>query len=213
MLKLKKTIDGKGFQTTDGSELRWSSYELYKFGKRGDNHFMVPCQNSDDTPTHVLANDTQRHNAASDFTCWLELEHLQFVRAVQGTIRKRADSTREGGVDCKSYKYSVYVCYERHSHPNIVIGEVHGGGASFYLVDNLFFDETFKSTLFNFTDNALFDLLSVFCRAFNTGRNAGHSEASKIYVEAFVEGRLRKRKMRSNGMYKVSVLSKVEKLG
>jgi len=76
----------------------------------------------------------------------------------------------------------------------IVIVENHGGGTFFYYVDQLDFHDNFLRTLEAIPESAVWDILHAMIGSWHEGRQYGRDRTSREYAEAFVEGRLKKRK-------------------
>jgi hypothetical protein len=214
-LTFEQTEEG-GIKATDGSELWWSSYEMNRLRIKQEcdretdpNHLpwnWVVCKKGD-IPTHVVAVDVTYHNAAASREKFLCLEGLERQRTVIGGIRHRKASPDHTWTTSHC-KMTVYLYHDiiRHGtvrydsgHPTICIAKHTGCGTSFYWLDDLALDETFTDALPALSDEALYDLLEVMTRGFDNAKVAGWQEAARQYSEAFVEGRLKKRKQRGGG--------------
>ena len=199
-----------GLKASDGSELWWNGTDIGRlFIKKeiprdAEHNWIpwayVPCKVGE-MPTHVVAVDTGHHNAASGHDKFLELESLTLLRMVRGGLRKRNENDTPW--TCDHCKFSVYLYHPQFGHPSLCIARITGLGVHFYWIEDLIFDQTFQGVLPHFSDEALYDLLEVFTRAYRTGKEAGYAKAQKDYTEAFVDKRLKKRKLPRQSAIKV----------
>lgn len=199
-----------GLKATDGSELWWNGADIDRLlirkeipasaGQAGIRWEYVPCKVGD-MPTHVVAADTSHHNAAAEYERFLELESLTLLRMVAGGVRQRKGCHSRW--TCDHCKFSVYLYKPQFGRGAICVAKITGLGVHFYWIDDLIFDQTFQEVLPHFSDEALYDLLEVFTRAYRTGKEAGHAKAQQEYTEAFVDGRLKKRRLPKQSATKV----------
>lgn len=155
-------------------------------------------------PTEVIADLIGHSGLVNGPTRRLQLAQFAHLRSLPGGSRP----TGRPGVNWTNahQTFAVY-SYDNGdwSKPEIVFSQYHGGGAFFAIVDQLDFHKTFSPLVETLPDHAIYDLIQAMIGSYNKGKNDGANVTEKRLCEAFVEGRLKKRKQPGLNVYKVHV--------
>ena len=205
MLSLEKTQ--WGFKATDGSGLCWYGTNLGKLHSvqiTESDRTSIPCVIGGELPTHIRV---ARCGHSSGYQS-LELADLTLMRLATGSSRCRpGDRT---GWTTVGMDYAVY-SYLQFGDPDLVIFQKNGAGVRGLWVRSLAAASTVGDAITRLlSNNAVWDLCEVIMDAYDYGDVAGTHAARDRYEQAFVEGRLKKRKKNNTDSVRVWIEEKFE---
>jgi hypothetical protein len=114
-------------------------------------------------------------------------------------LAKAHFGVRNVGWTGDAYKFGIYRFTRRFGRPEIVIIVSHGGGMEAYLLSDLVAHQTWS----HFAENLSEDLRWNLCYEIMHAHRAVKSEATRIVMQLFLEGRLKKRRRRNRSYVQV----------
>lgn len=153
----------------------------------------------------------------------LLIEHLTYLCSIKGGIRPH----RRSRYTTEHQDFHVYI-YDRYkgrreaeveipvrpdgpttklkfpTYEQVAIVQQAGGNRWAY-IDCLEYDNSLRYAVEHLPNDVVWDLLHMIFDAYHHGLQNGGIEASREYRDAFVEGRLKKRKQRGRDSYKVEI--------
>jgi hypothetical protein len=133
----------------------------------------------------------------------IPLAALKHVRSVGCHGR---DRDRYGGIGWgSSIRYALYLNESRIGMLDVVVSQMGGCGPRFFGAVGGEMPETFLALCGILSEHQLWDVLNLLVRTYDFAwRRAGAAEFKRV-AQAFVDGRLRKRKQRGTEQYRVDI--------
>lgn len=183
------------WHTTDGSDL----------------HFPKPStichiENASPTvPTEVTAELVGHQCLVNDGKVKIILENAVFLERIVGTIRHRG-TDRSYTTEHQNWSLFQYTA-PYASEKDILIASVSGLGLRWFLLDQLSMYTSFVTAMKLLDNDAMWDFIKAIVGSWEQGRTMGASRTAREYQQAFVDGRLKKRKLRGDSRYKIWIES------
>lgn len=135
----------------------------------------------------------------------IPLECLNYIKTIKGSIREETSRYTTEHQQFHLYENTMF----RRKARKVVICSVNGSGNHWFSIDSLDKDNSLLLTSDTMSENVMWDLLDTMTRAYLVGKSHGINEQDRYLKEAFVDGRLKKRKNRGQNTYKITVEPKI----
>ena len=128
----------------------------------------------------------------------IPLDELEFMVHCVCVPRGPEHRQWNSNTTCGAYQWD-----QSHGKPGLVLYKVDGCGNHFLYMEMLEIFDSFQAIQRSVESIVLWDLICSWFKCYTKGKERGTEDTEKKYRQAFVDGRLKKRKRRGTAEYKV----------
>lgn len=143
----------------------------------------------------------------------MDIESLEYVRTIPGAVRKRPNRESYSNYTTEHQSFHIYNYQHRlQIAPELVVCVVNGGG-NYWMWFRYGCDkpDSIRKVAEQLPNDIAWDILDTIYDSYRNGIANGSQLTAKNYAQAFVDGRLKKRKQRGQDAYTVNIVETVKK--